>query len=846
MLELAREIGYELNPGVAAATYLAFTVDAPLVPEAALPMPATIPLPAGQKVQSVPGPGQQPQMFETVAAITAHVAWNEMRARATQRQELAVDAKGGLFRVDPETGEHFVARSLWLAGTASNVRVGDLLYVSVGPGSWLQDPVPGLEKGIACIFVANVDVDYQLGRTRVDLDQPGQTGTPQFYMPPQPKGVVSLTPLALTLANVRESIVGRDWDEADLRAYIAIQKWDEDELLRLVSTVVATVPPAADVFVFRNKTALFGHNAPSYQQIHSAFLNSQKSGVTDPWPGDWDSPANDIYSYFHVDPHIWFDSFQVDIFLDRVLPLRAGSLVALGSAHVHPPRPFVIGGVADVSLVAFGMSGKATGLVLDQPWTNPPPPNTYHGRTVYWDYKMRETSAYVQSEPVALTDAPIDEPVGNVEITADSLVLDRMILGLDPGQKVAITGIVAGSYTAPSGVEATEIAELLRVVHGRGYTTLQFAQALQNAYVRSTITINANLAPATHGESVNNEILGSGDAAQKNQTFQLAKAPLTYVPAANAAGARDTLIVRVDGVAWREVPTLYGAAPNDTVFTVRHGDDGSTVVRFGDGVVGARLPSGSNNVVASYRGGLGPDGNTKAESIAILGARPYGLKSAVNPVPASGGAAAEPLADARQNAPRTVRTLERIVSLADFTDFARGFAGVAKAVAVPLWSGETRVVHITVAGADGASIDRNSPQWSNLVSGMQSAGDSAHLVQIDNFQQAYFKLTANIVVDPRRELPVVMAQVNQVLRQSFSFAARALAQTVTEAEVIEYAQAVPGVIAIEVSELYRADEAAGIGGTLPATGAHFVNGKIIPAELLLLHPVGLSLLGANP
>src|SRR3954471_13219681 len=55
ILYLARLIGYELRPGVAASTLLAFTVeDAPGAPQR-----ATIDL--GVKVQSVPGPGEQPQ-----------------------------------------------------------------------------------------------------------------------------------------------------------------------------------------------------------------------------------------------------------------------------------------------------------------------------------------------------------------------------------------------------------------------------------------------------------------------------------------------------------------------------------------------------------------------------------------------------------------------------------------------------------------------------------------------------------------------------------------------------------------------------------------------------------------
>ena len=53
MLELARAIGYELSPGVAAGTDLAFTLEtAPGAPES-----VTV-VGTGIKVQSVPGPGR--------------------------------------------------------------------------------------------------------------------------------------------------------------------------------------------------------------------------------------------------------------------------------------------------------------------------------------------------------------------------------------------------------------------------------------------------------------------------------------------------------------------------------------------------------------------------------------------------------------------------------------------------------------------------------------------------------------------------------------------------------------------------------------------------------------------
>ena len=47
-------------------------------------------------------------------------------------------------------------------------------------------------------------------------------------------------------------------------------------------------------------------------------------------------------------------------------------------------------------------------------------------------------------------------------------------------------------------------------------------------------------------------------------------------------------------------------------------EQGRDFVMFGDGMRGARLPSGVNNVRAAYRKGLGTDGNVGAGKLTQL------------------------------------------------------------------------------------------------------------------------------------------------------------------------------------------------------------------------------------
>src|SRR5439155_8219389 len=128
-----------------------------------------------------------------------------------------------------------------------------------------------------------------------------------------------------------------------------------------------------------------------------------------------------------------------------------------------------------------------------------------------------------------------------------------------------------------------------------GGTTVILTEGLQNGYLRKTVRINANVAHATHGETVT-EVLGNGDPASAFQHFTLRQPPLTYVSGATDSGGESTLEVRVNDVHWHEKPFFYDHAPNERIFVARRGDDGKTTLVFGNGTTGARLPSGIENV----------------------------------------------------------------------------------------------------------------------------------------------------------------------------------------------------------------------------------------------------------
>ncbi|MFD0346184.1 hypothetical protein ACFQ0M_09130 [Kitasatospora aburaviensis] len=150
------------------------------------------------------------------------------------------------------------------------------------------------------------------------------------------------------------------------------------------------------------------------------------------------------------------------------------------------------------------------------------------------------------------------------------------------------------------------------------------------------MVVHGNVVHATHGET-RAEVLGSGDAAVPGQRFALRSGPLTHVSAPTPTGVASTLEVTVDAVRWPEQPRFLGLGPDDRGYVTETDERGATTVVFPDGTAGRRPPTGTENIRARYRTGIGAAGNTAAGRITLLATKPLGVRDVVNPLPATGG-----------------------------------------------------------------------------------------------------------------------------------------------------------------------------------------------------------------
>jgi predicted phage baseplate assembly protein len=503
-------------------------------------------------------------------------------------------------------------------------------------------------------------------------------------------------------------------------------------------------------------------------------------------------------------------------------------------ADASERRVYLVADTREGSINRFGMTGKTTSLTLREPNGKPALYPAFPA------FLVRNTTAYIKSEELELSALPVPDVI---EAGTTALELNAMFPGLRSDQLVVLSG---EQRNAP-GVIRQELLALQEIIHHEGYTTILFREesagaGLLYSYIRKTVKLNANVARATHGET-RREVLGSGDAAQTFQKFVLKQAPLTYVSAPTATGLASTLQLRVNDILWDESPTLYWRAPSERIYLTRRSDEGKTTAQFGDGVTGARLPTGVENVTATYRVGLGLGGMVKAQQISLLLTRSLGLKEVINPLSATGAADAETRDEARENAPFTVLTLDRIVSLQDFEDYARAYPGIGKAQAIWLWQGERKIIHITIAGADGGQISTVSALYKNLRLSMESARDPGHRVQVASFVPLTFNLQAKLLVT-RGYLPdKVRSAVADAVCLAFSFHRRAFGQAVTKSEVYSVIQGVEGVDAVDLDKLYLSSSAATLEERLPARTAGWdqANSVVRPAELILVNPREIQL-----
>jgi len=932
VFELARLVGYQPAPGVAASALISFMLsDAPGSPE-------KVPIPTSTRVQSTPGPGETPQVFETANDLTAFTEHNALPAQRTIPWAL-------------NNGD----TSIWLQGTANKLNPGDgLLFVSAALRSGVLANDTSASGAIDFHLITSVTLDSNAGTTFVTwdggLNWPDENDNAVFiYVFRKKAGLFGAQAPDPRVMNNVATVSGykdpnSDWDfivigsgavqldasysglapvingepqwlvqrTPNLTAAYQITGAEETAPMRYTVTaktsrlsvaneqVIARKPskvrPLSDEVEVSAIPAMTAAKVMAFKLTTNPAIVDQlfeepsiTSIASDGDLTEFAGATREASVYIQPDLLTPADFPYIAWSFDGTYPRQAGvlkpvegaSLEIVGGQRLVQHQPAAVFGKRLRLQVNTGSSAtfvpdKGTGgvaisdgqvFIVD---AFPPSLQTQVRRIPRYRYpaplltslmsslraKAVASTALLSSVSKSSLTSPVTPMTPALTRTGLTNLLDFAFTTQQVWKVETTDGVTGTLHVAvgdvlllpadKSDVVVSEGAIISQLSVNGSITTLGLDQPLTRIYDRAMVTVNANVTEANHGETVH-EILGSGDATNPALQFTLKQTPLTFISSATPSGCTSTLQVWVNNLEWHEVDNFLASGPSDRVFVTRMANSGKVTVQFGDGERGARPPTGQMNIRAVYRKGIGAAGMVRAGQLTQPLDRPQGLNTSTNPDPANGGADPDTADAARTSAPLHVLTLDRVVSLEDYENFARAFGGLSKALATWTWFGRTRGIFLTVAGAGGAVLKTDDPTLVNLVSSLRTSGNPFIPLQVASYIPVLFEVAAQLKIDLENyDKTLVLAAVWQALTGAFSFPERELGEGVAQSEIIAAIQSVPGVIAVSLTAFQRqGDDPVSPLSVVLRASAPVDAGSGIPqaAEMLLLDPASVGNLG---
>jgi hypothetical protein len=862
LVELSRLVGYAPKPGVAASTYLSYTVEKGSAPAL---------IPKGSKVNSIPDPGQDMVTFETADPLQAREEWNAIKPRQTM----------------PQSVGSIISEGLYLKGTASGLKAGDRLLFKFGimnptrlvanvmsikifdeanyslvkfnflphqdtasialmagqemakialahnPSSLLilqanEKFTSARAEGSSQAFVESIKLfadpksetegEFAFGRMLSSAAEVlfGSPNNELFRSVETFKLNQMAAPLTLaetiapsstqTLTRNSQREFGNN-SELNTRMLTHVQERLSTQLYTAWKALPPLNPVSFEVVALRTSARPFGHNAP----LRVADLDGKKLPIWGEW--DIDDPLGNGSKLGdrHDDHQLYLDS-EYEIASDDLVVIDIpnlaegdGRLIMLDSSQKLT--------VSGRSLAAYGLSGKTTSISWDDngnaalKWIRCLIGQDSIG---YVFDVVRAARVFAGHEKLELAERPIEDCVGG-----DTIELDQLYDGLDSGRWLVVAGEradVKDKFGKPiPGIMASELVmvagseQYKGKAEGETYRTrLKIAAirpdgtpGLAYCYKRDSVSLNANVTKATHGET-RVEVLGSGNAAMAWQKFELKQSPLTYVSSDTPSGLKSTLEVQVNGVVWHEEVSLSGETEKTRKFFTRTNDEQKTSAIFGDGKHGQRLPTGRENIRAIYRNGMGRSGNLKPGKLSLLASRPLGIKDVTNPVRSSGGADPETMGSIRSNAPLAIMALDRLVGVEDYEFFAQSFAGVSKASARLVVASRSRTVNVTICGDGDDPVEPGSDLIRDLRAALTEFGDLDLRIKLQPRRKLILRIAVNVKLGADYRWENEEPKIRATLVEAFGFERAKLGGSVFLSRVIATLQALESVDYVDV------------------------------------------------
>jgi len=415
--------------------------------------------------------------------------------------------------------------------------------------------------------------------------------------------------------------------------------------------------------------------------------------------------------------------------------------------------------------------------------------------TLYGDFEIdiRPQDYDVNAIPVFLTDMTLRSDTHSILPLQADAIPDLLEIGrklIVAGKDEAMHVTVKEVFSDPQQFQYAPAVKVAPAIPG---SEMAGSGTTPN-YSRFHTKIFGNVVLSGHGDSQTEKILGAGDATRSNQQFDFNVAEVSFVTDGNfPPGVRAAVEIKVDNRTWQQVPTLNDSEPEDAHYVVRMKEDGTLTIEFGDGRRGRRLPSGTNNVRIQHRVGAGLSGNLAPFSLEKE-VKPHPLiNGLLQPMASTGGNDMEAVDSMRVNAPASVLTIERAVSLTDFTHLAAANSSVwqARAFRLPPGPGRADRIEVAVVPAGGGSL---GPLAESLTDFLTAHALPGVQVSVTAYQAVILDLTLTLRIKEDEFDPDLVAEaVRQALLKAFALGKAKLGEPLFRSQVFAVVEAVAGV-----------------------------------------------------
>jgi hypothetical protein len=241
--------------------------------------------------------------------------------------------------------------------------------------------------------------------------------------------------------------------------------------------------------------------------------------------------------------------------------------------------------------------------------------------------------------------------------------------------QITIANNIVGPYTIPAGTVFSTLGSAAQAA-----IPFITTQPLTLAGANSATPGFSGQVPAIQGLQITNEAVAASNGSV-NQAYPLLYNPVSLgfnVSVDVGLGPQEWLWA---GTSKQGANSLISFGPFDQVYRTFVDANDTFYIVFGDGVNGSVPPLGSP-ITCAYQTNMGAVGNVGAGTIVQPSSALIGVTGVTNPSAANGGTGAESLPSIQQNAPASLKALNRVVTIDDAQTLALQAPGVQWASAI--------------------------------------------------------------------------------------------------------------------------------------------------------------------